>query len=400
MQFQNIKYCYIDKVYTNSNDESLLYQLFLSSNDFAKVYSLVADKSLLSELSDNREVITDFYVKDDMLYCENVDRVLVTEEIRAKQLKLIEIYEDKYNFYDFIKEGLEKDYYFVSDSLVDEKLYKGAEISPFKNIRFSKSTMTVYVPMYTMEGLYNKMLITVDNGVLQLNPFYFVTPKDVTVTAHTFLHEIQINNVDYNLYKSEPLNIYTENYVTSKALINKACIMRVKYQSIVETLRDFKGLIMGTEQSKTQWVGGDKDYSETFGVYFKPSCKTISQSGRYDIIRFVQDEVLTKCKSHKEAIAYVNEVYKNQIAIACAISVCFCCYNSDSLSLLIEYVQAMSDKYKQDLLSIELFLYTIRTGAYIRGRHLVSPMKPILEGSDEQDITVVEQNFKREVNYD
>lgn len=399
MQLPNFRYCYIDKVYTNSNDESLLYQLFLSTGDFTKVYSLVADKSLLSEMTNRKDIVTDFYVEDGMLHCEDVDRIMITDEIREKELKVIEVYDDNYNFYNFIMEGIENDYLFVGDSLSDCTLYKGTEISSFKNIRFSKSTMTVLVPIYSEEGLYNKMLITVDEGVLQLETFYFAVPEGVSTDKHTFLHTIQINNVNYNLYRSKPLNIYTENYVTSKALLNKACIMRVKYQSIIDTLSDFKSMLVETEHKSTQWCGGTKDYTEPFGIYFKPSCKTISKTGRYDIIDFIQGEVLKEYKTYNEAVSYVSSIYDNLIARACAIAICFCCYNSDSMPLLLEYIQALSAKYKKELLFTELFLYTVRTGAYIRKRYLVSPMNPMLGGSDERDITIVEQNFKSEVNY-
>ena len=217
MDLSNFSYCYLDKVYTNTNGEPVLYQVTLSDEHFLKVYSLIADIKYLQKAVEENNLCTDFSIQNEQLSSAKVDYVLVSDEILKNKMIPIEIYDNAYNFYDFIKEGIEQDYKFIGDSIIDCDYYKGTEISSFKNIRFSKSTMTVIIPMYTNNGLYNKMIVTANNGILSLQEFYFAVHPEQSVQAGTYVKNMQINNVEYAVYKSKMLNIYTENYVTSCA---------------------------------------------------------------------------------------------------------------------------------------------------------------------------------------
>lgn len=396
---ENIKYCYLDKVFTDVDDNSLLYHITMSDDIFSKIYSAIVDRATLMQYATNNSIIKDFSVKDDFLYCVEVPRIVVTGDILAKKNIVEEIYTEQNTFYAFIREGIENKYQFIDDDVIECDKYRGVGVAPFANIHFSRSTMTALIYFDRVaSGQFernSKMLITVHEGVLKLEEFYFIAPIDVHVPHYNIIKEIEINNVRYNAYKSKQLNIYTENYVASSPMLNKMCIMREKYQAIVNTLSDFKKSLQGAESASTVWTGGSKDYKENYGVYFKPDCFKMTKQKREEVIYSIHEDILNVARTYDEALQLVKEKYPESITRGCASVLCFVCYNSDSESNLLEYIYAVLQKYKADLLNIDLALYTVRTGAYIRNRHLVPIMHPVLEGSDERYVTIVEQKFKR-----
>lgn len=397
MDLSNFDYCYLDKVYVNTNNEPVLYQVILSDEHFLKIYSLIVDIMWLQTVLEENSLCVDFSIQNGQLSSVKVDYILVSDDISKNKMIPVEIYDNTYNFYNFIKEGIEQDYKFIGDSVVDCDYYKGTEISSFKNIRFSKSTMTITILLYTNSGLYNKMIVTATNGVLTLQEFYFATQPNQSIRAGTYVKSMQINNVEYAIYKSKILNLYTENYVTSHALINKAAISRQRYNSIVSTLSDLRDSLTKCDSTKTSWVGGATDYRENFGLYFKPSEKMLSIDERVSIIKTVSDKIIPHCSSYSDATRLASEIFKTKTKIICCSVISFCCYNSHSEAELLEYIHTVTSKYKMNMLYADLFLYTVRTGAYIRKRHLTEPTVPVLVGSDENGSTLVEHMFKREV---
>ena len=179
--------------------------------------------------------------------------------------------------------------------------------------------------------------------------------------------------------------------------LNKAAISRQRCNSIVCTLNDLMNSLMEEESSGTNWVGGTHNYKENFGLYFKPSERILNSNERVSIIKTVSDKIIPNCSTYLEATKLAGEIFKTKTEIICCSIVSFCCYNSSSEAELLEYIHAVISKYKMNMLYADLFLYTVRTGAYIRKRYLTDPTMPMLVGSDENGSTLVEHMFRRGV---
>ena len=61
---ENIKYCYLDKVFTDVNDNSLLYQVTMSDSTFNKIFMAIVDREKLMEYATDSNIVKDFFVKE------------------------------------------------------------------------------------------------------------------------------------------------------------------------------------------------------------------------------------------------------------------------------------------------------------------------------------------------
>lgn len=391
----SLVYCYLDRVYTDSSDKSILYQVTLSDFDFTSIFFGAVDSEMLAFLSKSN-LHCDFATKEGSLYAKDVDRVLVVDSLVKAKNTFIPVYNlQEHNFYTFLRNGISNDFLILEDSLEDLQIYRGTAFSAFKSIKFSSTSMTAYVSIYKDEKMYNKMLVTIDDGVLNLETFIFAVPEECSLLLPGFeeLGKIEINNRRYIKYRSKLMNLYTEVYSTSKALINKACLCHEKYKAAIDTLHDLKKVIADDVITYT-WVGGKTDYRGEYGVYFTSSEKKLSRDTRAALIEKVKSEYLSQDTCY-DAFHLIEQSSMSIVAKSAAIALCSCLYNSSDEVSLLQNIETLLSVFKRDLTYTDLFLYSVRTGAYIRKRYLANPVNPILEGSDEDCYTVVQQSFKR-----
>ena len=391
----NLVFCYLDRVYTDSADKSLLYQITLADNDFLNVYISAIDLSTLMLLLECK-LTCDFAVKNDMLFAKDVDRVLLVDTLWEKRNIFIPVYDlEEQNFYTFLRYGIKHDFLVLEDEAAELSAYRGTAFSSFRNIKFSSTSMTAYAPIYNGNNLYNKMLVVMDDGVLQLEHFIFAVPTACKEDMSSFdcYGTILINNTEYTKYSSKLMNIYTENYSTSKALINKACVSHEKYKAAIDTLNDLRQAI-AEDIATYHWVGGNNSYNSSYGIYLQCSEKKLSSKVRANLITKVQEEYLP-IEDYNTAVNTIMNSSMNLLAKAAAISLYACYDNSSDEATLLQNIATLIESFKRRLTFADLFLYSVRTGAYIRKRYLVNPIKPILVGSEEECTTIVQQQFKR-----
>ena len=94
---------------------------------------------------------------------------------------------------------------------------------------------------------------------------------------------------------------------------------------------------------------------------------------------------------------YVNENYTDFVMRQCLSVLMYCYFSSTSISQLLAYIHAVSAKYRTEKMYADLFLYSVRTGSYVRRRLLAPPILPVIKGSDENGFTLIKHCFKREV---
>lgn len=84
------------------------------------------------------------------------------------------------------------------------------QVTFFRNIHFSSTTMTIYARMYNEQGLYNKMIVTMNknDGRLVFHPFVVAAPDGVSLDfwCERLNQSVTFNNVKYELWKTEYLN--------------------------------------------------------------------------------------------------------------------------------------------------------------------------------------------------
>lgn len=401
MDLTNLQYCYLNRVYVDSNDVSQLYEFTLSDSYFLNVCTYITDLEGLRKLAENESLSKDFSLDAGFLKCDNVPRVennnLVKEAIGIPSY----VRDLEYSFYTFVQTAVEHDFLIVDDSILDCERFNGIKVSNFKNIRFSQSTMSVYFPLVNEEGLRNKHLVLLEDGLLRLNVFHFAVPAEYNnqfkENGCVYCSRMFINNSEYVIYRMDELPIYPYAYVTAGNVINKAVSVRERSKAIVEVVTDYisfcNGVLGNNDNSKLPWAGGNNSYSSGYGVTLTSSLTLLKRTDRSAILDRVLGEIFPEMDSYTAAVEYIKNGGGSQLAKACLNVLSFICFSGKNVTEQLAYAVAVKNKYKTEMFYADLFLYQVRVATYVRRIHLANPINPVLQGSDEAAYTIVNEGF-------
>lgn len=425
MNLNDFSYCYLNNIYRTG--DVVAFELALADRLFKRCAISLVNSEQLIEIANMDNLIKDFKIVDGLLKCTTVKIVPAIPGIESEIGKLTEIKQDEGSFYALIREGSDKDYVMIDEKLMDvtgnEDNLVGAGLAKFTDIKLSNSTMSAYCRFTTENKIYNKMLVTLENGDIKFHSFYFGIPKtedesdesnstlggmDYFSQGTSTLDKIEqrflgvkkvgtktINSQVYDIYYAEMMQLYTKINIIS-SFINKAVSMHVKLSNAQAALKFFISMqhsVLAKETTQPEWAGGSSSYKSTYGVYFKSSKKYFKKS---EIIN-LYDALLT-CIKEKRTIENVYKFMEDSF------------YTKDELDIIhlflnlykqsIEPTELLSLTYKQkylveqkDLL-MTLYLYEIRVNGYKSKMSFKNPnddpLAPtILEGSDEGGYTLV-----------
>lgn len=403
-----MRYCFLETIYVKKNTE--LYEVVQC--ECSPLFSDVVAQRLTLEdlkiLAEDRAVLCDFSFDENGFFkCSpTVKRINVTNLSGDDLVREIQVSSSGAGFTDLLYEGAIKDFWILGDAtaatLVNvDSVEHATDVVHFNSIRFSQNTMSVYAQIVDGNSLYNLMLVYLENGVLRQRPFYFCTNpgEGVNTAGCKFIKEVTINGVHKLLWYSGILMLYDENDFISTSMINKAVCTSMRQRAAVDILSDYLAscwdfLYPDKKSESLEWGGGNNSYVSQYGVSFKSSMKRLSKAEKELVINTVLSDLSLRCSSLQEmkvalrdyAWSPLMKFVAQNLFIGVNIS-------SGDTSDLVRRVQTVKDHAISELFFSDLFLYRIRTKAYVMHINIVDPMKPIIGGGNEMEVTYVQEGF-------
>lgn len=282
---KNIKYCFLSCIYTRQ-DRPNIFELALVNSDYDDVY--------LYRTCDLRDILTfgyvyDFSIEGQYFKCNPFVKTATGDSILDSTLDQILHHDRKETIFSFLARGTHDGYVIISDDLANQAgEWVGVGITSFYNIKFSKSTMSIYVPLVEPDGITNKMLVTETSGKLAVNPFYYGIPADSKKDCGEFVRRKTINGVDYDIYYIDFMPVYDElGRILSNPVINTAVQMQTCYSFVQQALEDILDAAYSVKEDKPAWAGGSKSYTSSYSVEFTSNLPKLTKKDRVAIINSI-----------------------------------------------------------------------------------------------------------------
>ena len=374
-------YCFLNCVYTDENDNSLLYEVVKCDDTFSTIQIERVTLSELELLAVTSDLKTDFSFEDGYLKCNTVKRLWCDESIKSSAGKH-QIIEEKFNtektIYTLLSMGVKEKFYFIADELVGLSKYQGTGIVPFSHVKFSQSSMSVYY-REVLDGVgRNHYLISTEANSIRFNPFYFLVPSE-KVESIPFQRKgaIIVNNVEYSVYYSGSLGIIEPVKIGSPALVNQANSERVKNASALKATDFVLGPVWG-ESSKIQWDNSNRTSHHIRTIIFSSSQKVLSTNSVERIYHSVLDNGRDGMRSEYSYPAFVVANWFVWLS-----------ENVTNETELIAAAKQFREGFSERLFFADLYLYRIRAFACYGIVHL--PMNQPLCGGTNGGFTVVKE---------
>lgn len=348
-------YCFLNCVYTDENDKSILYEVVRCDETFSIIQVERVTLSELELLAATSGLKTDFSFEDGYLKCNTVKRFWCDESIKSSASKH-QVIEEKFNtektIYTLLSMGVKENFYFIADELVDLAKYQGTGIVPFSHVKFSQSSMSVYYREVLNGVGRNHYLISTEANSIRFNPFYFLVPsKRVESIPFERKGAIVVNNVEYSVYYSGNLGIVEPVKIGSAALVNQASSERVKSASAVKATDFVLGPVWG-ESGKIQWDGSNRTSHHIRTITFNPSQKVLSNSSIEGIYQNIMDNGRSGIKAE---YSYPAFVVANWFV--------WMMENQTNETELIAAAKQFKEGFSKQLFFADLYLYRIRVFA-------------------------------------
>lgn len=412
-QLSRFTYCFLNAVYVDDFDVAKVYEVVFSDADFREIGLLRVEQGAMRELC-SAVANVDFSFDSGFLKCNpHVARLRITSVVMDGMGVLINENHSIHSLYGLLYEGQKNGFYVVNDDYAESVLSTGngfddgdsagpfCFMTHFRNIRFSQSSMSVYVQMRNKDGCYNRMLVVPDNGIMHMNSFYFLVPADNSFSQNgcKFISQVCIDKRHFSLFCAELLGIYDVDSVLSGALVNKAFCIRQRCYNAQIALKDlsqsiWRSLSGDEDKESLPWVGGSKSYADGYGVTFDSSIKLLKRSDRLELQEYVIQKVIREHMSFAEFKQLTAESRMNilqRYVCMCMAAVFEYASCSESIDLL-EAANQMINGQKDSVFICDLFLYRIRLYLYMSGKSIVTDRAhPALFGGNEVDFTVVQE---------
>lgn len=402
-------YCFLNNIYCD-NAEPVLYELILSDEQFTRTSLFRVSLPELRQVYTETKAIKDWYFDGDYLKCNSeIDEVPITDIIAETKGQLISCNSDESSFFEFLRVGESHGYLVVTGNVAKSQGdWDGAEISPFRRIHFSASTMTSYVQIFSSEGLRNLMLVVINDGVLSMNEFYYAVPEEevqsIVSDGHVFPGQYvchkRINGAEYRIYNSGMLPIYENSMILSKPLINRAMNCRMRADDVVHAAKRFiSGFFsqLDTQSEEIKWVGGTKDYRTKYGVYFKSARKPASRKSLDSLIQLCVRDIMPKCNSFTEAVQELDEQGLNTDGrfIAKMLVAGLFASRDNSGDSMLAGITLLQDTTERSVFYADLFLYQVRVYMYLTQYMFLGfgYNSRVLAGGCETNSTIIEEVF-------
>ena len=403
-------FCYINTVFLCEGEVKgvqLLIHEPLSNDIVVETVSFEDLKKLYSENINTKRYCFDFKIENGFLRCSSA-RALEVDEFSSPRLGVsTTVSQVVTSIYDLFNDLVDCKAKLVSDKVITdnvEDLYDGlATFIP----KFSKSTMSVYIPCKVNGAWTTKNLIKMDNGLLCSKPFYFLTSKNVVDLETKYNLKppriITLDNEEYKLYRyNGELSLYTAltpDIQLFPSIINKYSCLSELYKQIgnlVALIIKSISVDNSVKDDVAKPIISRKSESEP-NVYISIMYKNVTGKELKELFVDIVKNVIPSIKdgnfSNEMFTKYLKDKQYDYIRSVLALEVVKClttknCSNMDMLEMMYKKKdEVLSLKYK-----IDSFLYKTRANIFTMGYNLGEYNIMVLEGS--------ELPYSSEIRYD
>lgn len=388
------QYAFLNIVYCNQSANEKIYEVVFSTFDFEFVSVYRTDIEGLKALAEDDTLCVDFAFEDGFLKCADVRQVQNVDTKSFQMNKeIVFLNSEDGSVLDLIKCGAKHSFKVVDKCVADSCSWTGNGIAGFDKIRFSQSSMSVFVRMVTGNEMRNLYLVKLDRGMLAVEPFMFIVPLDAHVTppVSIYVKNITVNNIEYRLYRVNSYRVYKDLGVISHALINKAACMRNKHESAIHVLSLYSDRMFLHEENKLKWVGEKKRQTAFWGVNFKSSIPKITKNDANGLLTIFEEEY-PKCREIEEFSQRLKERGLNQLCINILVQLGNACSAAKTPSELFDFLNQIIAQHRSRLLNLDLYLYKIRVFLFFSGKHL-SYGEPLCGSNEFRSYTIVEEGL-------
>lgn len=372
-----VHFCFMNKIYTRT-DKPDVYELAMTDLHFSFVI-LYRTEDLRSIL--NYGYFYDFSLDGDYVMCNPQMQVSSGDSLYENEIENFLVVDFKDSIFSFLARGSEQNYVFLNDDVVaDTQDWNGYGVTYFHNVRFSKSTMSIYVMLSAKDGVFNKMLVVEENNRLTFKPFYYGVPSGKTSIGGDFVFSKNINNVKYDVYKVEFLPVITDaEKVLSAPIINTAVQYQTCYEFAIRAVESVLKEYYSVADSVTEWVGGSKQYTSSYKISFKSAMEKLTKRDR----DYIVSDLLKGYEpafSADPRISYLKTVFN------------FIEFAEDGTPELNSLSSVLAS-IKLSNLYCSAYLMAIKYCLFCSHRKLVDGTLGCLSGGRFEDDTIVEEGF-------
>lgn len=270
-------YCMLNKIYTRAN-ASDIYELAIASKDFSCV-QLYRTCNLEDILGFGYSC--DFALEDRYLRCNPFVQTATGDSIASSSLETVIGYAREKTIFSFIKEASRNNYVIIDDSVLKSDSVNGFGTTLMHNVRFSKTTMSIYVPMVVKDGLFNKMLVMEEAGKLAMRPFYYGVLENTRTDFGKFITKKVLNNICYDIYQVEFLPVFDSiGKLVSGVVINTAVQYSECCGFAISALTELMNSLYMIDDTSPEWIGGTRNYTSSYTIEFSSTLPKISKKER------------------------------------------------------------------------------------------------------------------------
>ena len=391
-----MRYCYLTKIYEDSNGDSKLYECVLCDVTFSNIAIYRVDLEELKGLANDDKLVKNFEIKDGYLKCENATRQMLNNLIESSKGKEIRKRETKlYSFYYFVRNGISAGYYFVHpDYALDGNVLDGIGFSHFKNLKISESTMSVYCNVLTEDGLKHLSFIFLQDKKLVLNSLFVAVPEGSSlvpagkIAKAEPIGSITLNHADFQLYKVSGLSIYNPGMIITHSLINKASVEYAKSKNVYNLLSDYSETFSKQKSTGIRWAGKNNSHESPYFVGYTAMMTMPTKAERVQILQKVLDLVSGDEDGIEAIKAWHCEPMKKVMAANLFILIC-----GVTIDAALAKVWKRMDQCQMIMLYSSLYLYSVRATAFMTNTRFANPANPYIVGSEEKVPTLAKERL-------
>lgn len=377
---EKVSACYLNKIYVREN-KSDVYELALVDSKFTSIQLMrTCDLYDICKFDINK----DFGLDDNYLQCNQYVNAVPGESL--DDIDSVKGGTCADTIFDLIVTGADNNYVLLDDEVVEspEGSLDSYGVTSFKNIKFAKTTMSIYAPMINGNGLYNKMLVVEENGRLVVRPFYFGIQSAESCNFGNFVTRKEINGVNYDIYNVKFISIFSNAArFLSAPIINSAIQMRERCDFCISALSDLMRDLYVLDGTNPEWVGGNSSYTSNYQIEFSSTLQKLSKRSR--------DSILDDLLKGEEPI-YSNDERVRLLRVAVKmLSINDGIPSFDSLNATINALKHNSIWYSSYIMSVRYYLYCSHTK--IIDADLQSRCANVLHGGLSNEGTIVKEGF-------
>ena len=389
LSFEKYQYAYITCMYMQEDNKPSIYEVALADKLFIYTAVYQTDLAGLKEILEHR-LITNYYFESELLRCKDIPVLNVqVDDIKVGTL-IEEVAQPEHSFARSIVDFAVGECIFIDSSIVDCDIYKGTAFTKFYNLKFSKSTMSVYFQIVTNNGLVNQHICRFEDMNVEFIPFKLGVPEDSDLTPEfaTYLKNMTLNGKVYKVYSVDFLPLVNPRKIQD-CIAHKAHIRNIYYANFVKILQEFISRFETDDSQKVVWAGGNSDYSSNYGCFLDSSEKDLTKAEMSKITNYVMTDIF---KIYQEqgldaARKTIARSAARPLVKHCMLLLTTIILNESSIATQVATAIEIKKQYSALYVATGAFLYEVRMLSMKQLIHL-GDIRGTFSGSDETALSL------------